>query len=455
MGQCSSATIATNASDFTSDKYLPSQAPSSSEDAPAVQAAPSQDLTPPPASSKATPSSPGGARPLTLFACTFNINGSPITAADVDAWLVSHGSTSCDLICLSFQECGTCSNGGLPFPPGSCAGVSASTLSDYVRLGGEEQRSVNEHGDAEFVKAILGTLNENKGGREYKVVADVSIGEPPTSSKVDVMGKMTEWYGFIRTIVLADGRADLGPGKEEDWKVRTMVCPVGEKLSMFSPHKYAAAPDKGAVAVHIPPLDLLLVSLHLSGTNKYGVPERKFDEERRGQLRMISECLEEGVGGERYSKARKVVMGDFNFRCEMRPGEADKGKGGNDWNAVNDEVTSADAGRLEKAFFGFDRLQRWLVKRGVWERTELSNPEAKGDDGAEDEFGPTDEATPSILLNTLDAITLAPSLPVPTFTFKIGEPPPRNYSNKRTPSWTDRIVVGQGVEVEGVGVERT
>ena len=117
-------------------------------------------------------------------------------------------------------------------------------------------------------------------------------------------------------------------------------------------------------------LNLLVVSLHLTGTNKYGVPEAKFDEERRRQLMSISEGFEKEVGMG-YAKMNKVVMGDYNFRTEVKSAPEEKERGGSDWSTVNDEVMSGEQHRVDKVFFGFDRLQRWMVKRGAWERSKV------------------------------------------------------------------------------------
>ncbi|GMI08305.1 hypothetical protein TrVE_jg10478 [Triparma verrucosa] len=399
-----------------------------------------------------------------IFCGSFNINGSPFHAVDVEAWLVEHGATDCDLVCLSFQECGTCGNGGLPFPDGSCSGMDESNKADKLRLGAQDQVDLNKHDEFKFMNVILEALNVD--GRTYEVVADVSIGEPPTSQKVEIDGKKVEWYGFIRSIVFVNTQNQGRLPPPEELKVKTLVCPVGEKLSMFEPHKYEdAAPDKGAVGVCIESLGLLLVSLHLSGTNKYGLPEMHFDRDRKQQLHRISKDFEEQVGGaEAYAKLKKVVMGDYNFRCEMKSAPEDKEKGGGDWKAVDAEVMSGDSARVQTAFFKYDRLQRWMVGQGEWPRHEDSHPgeeKVEGDDVGEGAF-----AAPDLLKNSVDAITTETTIvkgkvvdrsdfPVPSFTFKIGEPPPRAFAQKRTPSWTDRIVVGKEFEVEGFGIERT
>ncbi|GMH70831.1 hypothetical protein TL16_g05506 [Triparma laevis f. inornata] len=294
----------------------------------------------------------------------------------------------------------------------------------------------------------------NINGKTYEVLADVSIGEPPTSQKVEIDGKKVEWYGFIRSVVLVNTNNQDRLPPIEELKVKTLVCPVGEKLSMFEPHKYSApaAPDKGAVGVAIERLGLLVVSLHLSGTNKYGIPEMVFDRDRKQQLHRISKSFKEQVGGKAaYTSLHKLVMGDYNFRCEMSPSPADKEKGGVDWKKVDEEVMSGDEERVRKAFYGFDRLQRWMVKVGEWPKhnDSWSGGEVDGDDIGEGALGVC-----SLLENSVDAIT-STTIPVPSFTFKIGEPPPRAFAQKRTPSWTDRIVVGKDFEVEGFGIERS
>lgn len=81
----------------------------------------------------ANPTKPNGNPTPRIFCGSFNINGSPFHAVDVEAWLVVHGATDCDVVCLSFQECGTCGNGGMPFPVGSCGEIDESNARDKLR----------------------------------------------------------------------------------------------------------------------------------------------------------------------------------------------------------------------------------------------------------------------------------------------------------------------------------
>ena len=160
-------------------------------------------------------------------------------------------------------------------------------------------------------------------------------------------------------------------------------------------------------------------------------------------------------------------MGDFNYRCELHANEADKGRGGKDWVAVNGEAASGDNRRLENLFFRADRLQRWMQKKGVWEERalefkddETNNFSTPAENDEENSFDGGEESVPSILVKTIDAISAkigspnSSSFPAPTFTFDVGAAPPRPYSKKRTPSWTDRILLG-GLELRDVGTEQS
>mmetsp|Transcript_18757 Transcript_18757/g.39035 ORF Transcript_18757/g.39035 Transcript_18757/m.39035 type:complete len:431 (+) Transcript_18757:113-1405(+) len=382
---------------------------------------------------------------LKIFAATFNINGSPLSPPDVDSWLNSHGASTCDLLLLAFQECATCS-------------WTNSASANCVRLGDKAAEEVNQHNDVEFLNTILSNLQG-----DFEILGDRAIGEPPTSHKVDIEGVKTEWYGFIRLVVLKKVGSPVDVGT-----IVPFECCCGSKLSMFPPHHYPEneAPDKGAVGFILQGPRLIVTSLHLMGTNKYSVPETKFDSERRRQLEKISQVIEARF--EKYcndssndiplSYYRKVIMGDFNYRCELFPEVEDKVKGGKDFKAVNELAMSGKSDTLEDLFFRGDRLQRWLRLRNVWP-TPSSLPGPLPEEPHPESFGSPNDPIPSIVENTMDAISLTRSLakkpfPPPTFTFKIGATPPRAFNDKRTPSWTDRILVSN-IDVVDVGTERT
>lgn len=201
---------------------------------------------------------------------------------------------------------------------------------------------------------------------------------------------------------------------------------------MFPPHHYPpdSAPDKGAVGFLLEGQKLLVSSLHLTGTNKYGVPEMNFDNDRRRQLDKISKAIEtsfdnyppEELETESSSAAptsssfrvplsyyRKVIMGDLNFRCELFPSVEDKAKGGRDFAAVNEVAMSGESDALESLFFAGDRLQRWLRMRGVWSLPEVL-PRTIPQEPDPQSFGPPEEPIPSILQATEDALPLTRSL---------------------------------------------
>ena len=176
---------------------------------------PLQHPSPPPESPSGsqTASSPGpsSSSGFKVFAGTFNINGSPLSSVDVESWLASHGASSCDLICLAFQECATCS-------------WSSDVLSDLVNMGGREQIGMNERNDNEFINTILNSLDSR-----FEIIGDKAIGEPPTSRKVEIEGVKTEWYGFIRLVVLRAVASQVDVGRIIPFEVRNRV-------SIFSAH---------------------------------------------------------------------------------------------------------------------------------------------------------------------------------------------------------------------------
>ncbi|GMI43562.1 hypothetical protein TeGR_g895 [Tetraparma gracilis] len=315
----------------------------------------------------------------------------------------------------------------------------------------------------EFLDTIKLSLDN-----EYVVMGDVAIGEPPTGTKQEVNGKMIEWYGFVRLIVLVRASHPLS---KDYTSFKTVIAPFGDKQSMYEPHVYPkdASPDKGGVCVVIESLDLVIVCCHLYGTNKYGVPEKTFDAKRRFQLRHMSEMFQYYLPPGRLSNMNKIVLGDFNFRAEMHPDPEDKVKGGRDWQSVQSHLSKdwkggskedKDTG-VRRLFHRHDRLNTWMVKSGVWEEDETYGEGAGEEQDTEErendevEFG-LSEGVPEVLLNTSDAIAEARGeFCYPTFTFKIGDKKvPREYAEKRTPSWTDRVIYGGALTLRDVGVER-
>ncbi|CAM9349099.1 unnamed protein product [Laminaria digitata] len=336
-------------------------------------------------------------------------------------------------------------------------------------------------------KALLSTIANCIPGRH--LVADVAMGETPTHGKIkvslspkvsggssstetsldgsdrdggfggdgplDVSGrsnvvtagnqafKTVEWYGTIRLLVFA--RKDMFT----DLRVRTVVIPSGDKPSVVAdaPEDYAkdTSPDKGAVACYLEDplskLEVLLVNCHLYGTNKYGVGEAVFDEYRMTQLRVIEHALKATLPS--TAPNHMVIFGDLNFRVEMLSEAADKAKGGKDFQAV---VKLAEAGNVEDLLLLYntaDRLRPLLCS--MEERSGGHGPREMGDD--EDTLRESDQDSPEVtpllagLRDGLGAALAGGAAVRPTFTFKPGDAnTPRKYNEKRTPSWTDRIL---------------
>ena len=59
-----------------------------------------------------------------------------------------------------------------------------------------------------------------------------------------------------------------------------------------------------------------MVNLHLADTSRYGVPEAKYDDQRRKQLDRIEAALRFELGQEVVKLAPMIVAGDLNFRVE-------------------------------------------------------------------------------------------------------------------------------------------
>lgn len=334
-----------------------------------------------------------------LFVGSFNINASELEPHHVEKWL--EGKEGAGIVALGFQECLHLPCTELPSP--------SPVQQRETRLRGP----IDKDGDARFLNVVKSALP----GME--LIGDVSMGEPPTNEKLVPEGgdKATEWYGSTRLLVLINKERYPTP------TVESIVVAAGSKPSMYATahgdYPESRSTDKGGVALYIQDENLLLINCHLCGTNKYNVGEEMFDKERVEQLKAIGESIEELVA---LRSPRIVILGDLNFRVETQtePKEA-KARGGADFQNVHAIVahtnacTSAD---LYTLFSNHDRLS--LLLRG-------------------ESFEPA----PKLLAGCTDGLEMAlraGQFIKPTFTYKSMESPPRAYSDKRVPSWTDRIL---------------
>lgn len=261
---------------------------------------------------------------------------------------------------------------------------------------------------------------------------------------------------------------------------------INTQLSLSKRLQYyqLGSPDKGAVCLALPTLGTMVVASHLAGTNEYGVPEVRFDRIRHKQLESISNALEYAltnagrcVGDKRdMANWAKIIAGDLNFRVEVHNGKDDKRRGGRDWRVVADIVQSSDGidsdtctkQQVIDLFCNHDRLQNYL------DRGPLCLDEEEGDDAKA-----ISHRLPSVLTDMVDLIHLKCAFNgqkesaeesawndviFPTFPFRTSsasssatcsttiddsEPKSSNlpcrrfYTDKRTPSWTDRILVSR------------
>ena len=238
-----------------------------------------------------------------------------------------------------------------------------------------------------------------------------------------------------------------------------IFCPVGNKPSSCldsEPFPPGMSPDKGAVCVALTGWwNVLFVSMHLQGTNRYGISEVDFDIIRRRQLDSITERCQEQLGAEVLGRLAVVVAGDLNFRCEVHTEPEDKTRGGKDFQAVNNIVMSEDVERVRQLFQRYDRLLHYLGrfdpvgedsdamgKRGTaMERLASSAGILKDvDDIFWWEWCLKEENHSKKRQQIQDS---GEKIILPTFTFPVGRMHPRPYSDKRTPAWTDRILVSQ------------
>eukprot|EP00903_Cladosiphon_okamuranus_P019298 g17739.t1 len=278
---------------------------------------------------------------------------------------------------------------------------------------------------------------------------DDNGGDADTDASGGAVFKTVEWYGTIRLLVFAR------KGLHKKLSVRTVVIPAGDKPSVVAdaPEDYAkdTSPDKGAVACYLEdlssqsPLQLLLVNCHLYGTNKYGVQEAVFDKYRLAQLRAIDLALKAALPT--ATAAPLVLFGDLNFRVEMLSGAEDKVKGGNDFQEVRKLAETCDSEVLLGLYNRADRLRPLLeggkgeVRDSPFMATEKMDQPGTGHETTLANH----ERVPSLLEGLKDGLKaslLKGQAIRPTFTYKPGDTSStrRRFNEKRTPSWTDRIL---------------
>ena len=431
-------------------------------------------------------------RRISLFATTFNLSGSLPSPEDVRIWLQGqcndvakeggehhpHSSrcyaSDADLVIISLQESPVAAG-----PPLSTSGAGPERIEPMTFSAGMSGPTNNstesKDGEAKFLSNIQSVLSE-----EHDLVADISMGAKP-SSLCEEEPFDVKWHGYLRLLVYARGSELITELRQTSIG---MAVAVGTKkmsrrnevLSNISPPKFTqyhalGSPDKGAVCLVMPTLKTVAVCAHLAGTNKYGVAERIFDRIRNKQLHMITQALGDtirNIGGsdESMDAWQKIIAGDLNFRVEIHDEIDHKCRGGKDWRAVADIVQSGgqcdswpNQQRIAELFRCHDRLIQYLDHGPVHL---LAN---HNEDEEDDEM----LAFPNLLHSMVDLIHYKcflgtntsrrrdPQIIMPTFSFQtesdaseiiagggnVCKASRRPYSDKRTPSWPDRILISR------------
>lgn len=410
-----------------------------------------------------------------IFSITFNTNDEVLSEADLQECFSEVKGAA--IVACSFQEYDLAPAVMVPAQPlifvdADTAATEASDTEAYLRMRGGGS-AANDTKDAARLALMLAVLGDG-----YELVADVAMGEPAglckpspkpfaaaeaaEGGKKDKKKEKLEWYGFIRLVVFAKVGSFAGGRLAAP---RSVVIPCGTKVcgnptsdwpapeaeaaeaveatasARAAPYAEERSPDKGAVGVYFPAARLLVVSAHLHGTNEHGVPEEHFNAVRRRQVGRISEGLAwllGFAGGAKravldlaeLSSCALVVAGDLNFRVESAyTSPAEKAQGGADFAWVEAIASAGSAAELGGLFSGHDHLHRWLSGSGP-------EPCPLLFEGCVDAVG---EAVTRGKAHLRSEDT-APQLLRPTFTYGPGKPFPRKFKDKRTPSWTDRIL---------------
>lgn len=264
-----------------------------------------------------------------MYLSTFNMNGANLTIEDAKLWLLKENSKNCgndegllahdaDLVILSLQECPTypdvnnnISIGKKSSDDSNCSANSfRHTSSVCISVLGPPKIDENKECD-ELQSTIQEVLS-----KDHVLMADIAMGEPPTSSKSNSLGQNKDacgnnntekWFGFIRLMIYAKSALAT---HILSWKrshngqsIIPIMAPVGRKRTSTYPstchnttekwkiykEPHNMSPDKGGVCIAIPSLRLLICSLHLCGTNKYHTLEHEFDSIRIKELIKIGQ----------------------------------------------------------------------------------------------------------------------------------------------------------------------
>ena len=160
---------------------------------------------------------------LTIFSGTFNINAAQLNQSDAKLWLTDNKAQIATIVCLAFQECGSAPNEITPVPKNAIESPRPPESPSHVYTPKEYCRQNLKPAEAEANNEFLAVL---KGALpSHKLVADLALGESPTGGKIEINGKETEWYGYVRLVVFYKGAEQL--------ECQSVISPVGGKDSSF------------------------------------------------------------------------------------------------------------------------------------------------------------------------------------------------------------------------------
>lgn len=375
-----------------------------------------------------------------------------------------------DFVIISLQECPTAPSSA--FNTGVKNKKYGFPLIRVLSSSCTSDAPVNKEMIDSVQRNIQSALSE-----EHHLLADIAMGEPPSSAIAGTI-EQPRWYGYIRLLIFAK--------KEILEKIRMValardcpaiipiLAPAGRKADdsssnyMYKAHR---SPDKGGVCVFFPVFDLLVCSLHLCGTNAYKIPEAEFDAIRIKELNIIAEKCQQVIGQNRIDNI--ILCGDLNFRVEVSNDPKDKTKGGKDYQIVHDVIRQGNVEAIHTLFQKYDRLLCFLK---ILEKNQKLEKERK-DVPVLDLLG-TSTQPRNLLLNLRDVfedyimghcmqqgdenvdndmMMIYPTFPLQVNNMNCRTSCPSNsneqrstlleswgdgpkYSDKRTPSWTDRIL---------------
>jgi hypothetical protein len=185
----------------------------------------------------------------TIFIASYNMNGTSLSQVEADAWFGQVKLAS--IVVLGLQECAV--------RPSTILGtIDVIDGQQYLESAEGGSFLCSRETDAAADKQLCETIQASLQG--YKKIADVALGAPPNETKGG-----SHSVGFIRTMVFVLETNELIPPQLAFVPCGLKkMCGHDEGDKMQQKLGVGDSPDKGAILVQLPELDLCIANCHLA-----------------------------------------------------------------------------------------------------------------------------------------------------------------------------------------------